>query len=80
MYIYHMINLACLSLCKILTKCFWIKMLTWVIYMKVKDKKMSCLFSVCLCVYVCLSVRYLPLDRSAVFVHIWWNETSYIWE
>ena len=57
-YIYHIINLRCLSVWKILTKCLRIKMLIWVISMKVKDKKSLCLFSVCVsvCLSVCLSV------------------------
>ena len=56
--IYHIINLRCLSVCKILTKCLRIKMLTWVIFIKAQDKNTVFRLSVCVCVYlcVCLSV------------------------
>ena len=44
LYIYHITNLRCLSVCKILTKCLNIKMLIWVIFMKVKEKKVIYIF------------------------------------
>ena len=61
---YSIIQLACVSACVSLTMCLCIKMLTWVLLMKVKDEKKTCP-SVCLCVClcVCLSVS-LSLSLS----------------
>ena len=63
---HHIINLRCMSMCKILTKFLRIKMLIWVISMKVKDKKSLCLFSVCvsvcLCVFLCVLTNVIFLN------------------
>ena len=53
---YHIINLRCLFVWKILTKCLRIKILIWLISMKVKDKKIVSVFRLCVCLFVCLFV------------------------